>query len=253
MPSVDAQHLHVFFELGDHLGSTSVVLDKATSELVEKSTYEAYGSTESDYRPERWKGFREDYRFTSKETDIEVGLAYFGRRFYAPMLQRWVSADPLAVHAAGEADLNLYAYVSGMALKAVDPLGLCGDDGSGGCSGDNSKTYGDRGSSSNGAQGAPSSEGQRTADPVAEANKTGDVVISAAAAMVCGGSGGLACGVAAGLAVSSDQPLPKSELKGTEWQSTMATSAGRWARYRGRDSRCRQGCAQGHQASQSET
>ena len=65
VPSVDAQHLHVFFELGDHLGSTSVVLDKATSELVEKSTYEAYGSTESDYRPERWKGFREDYKFTS--------------------------------------------------------------------------------------------------------------------------------------------------------------------------------------------
>ena len=127
VPSVDAQHLHVFFELGDHLGSTSVVLDKATSELVERSTYEAYGSTESDYRPERWKGFREDYKFTSKETDIEVGLAYFGRRFYAPMLQRWVSADPLAVHAAGEADLNLYAYVSGRALKSVDPLGLEGE------------------------------------------------------------------------------------------------------------------------------
>ena len=55
------------------------------------------------------------------------GSKYFGRRFYAPMLQSWVSADPLAVHSAGEADLNLYAYVSGMALKAVDPLGLEGE------------------------------------------------------------------------------------------------------------------------------
>ena len=132
MPSVDAQHLHVFFELGDHLGSTSVVLDKATSELVERSTYEAYGSTESDYRPERWKGFREDYRFTGKESDVEVGLAYFGRRFLNTYLQRWVSADPLAVHSAGEADLNLYAYVGGMALKAVDPLGLEGEHGESG-------------------------------------------------------------------------------------------------------------------------
>ena len=38
------------------------------------------GSTESDYRPTRWVGFREDYRFTGKEEDIEVGLSYFGAR-----------------------------------------------------------------------------------------------------------------------------------------------------------------------------
>ncbi len=35
-----------------------------------------------------------------------------------------MSADPLAVHAPGEADLNVYAYVSGSVLKNVDPLGL---------------------------------------------------------------------------------------------------------------------------------
>ena len=34
-----------------------------------------------------------------------------------------MSADPLTVHALG-ADLNVYAYVSGKALKATDPLGL---------------------------------------------------------------------------------------------------------------------------------
>ncbi len=35
-----------------------------------------------------------------------------------------MSADPLEVHAPGEADANLYAYVSGRAVQAVDPLGL---------------------------------------------------------------------------------------------------------------------------------
>ena len=35
-----------------------------------------------------------------------------------------MSADPLAVHEPGEADANLYAYVSGMTLKSIDPLGL---------------------------------------------------------------------------------------------------------------------------------
>ncbi|MBI3202989.1 MAG: hypothetical protein HYZ29_15730, partial [Myxococcales bacterium] len=109
VPHIGQTHLHVLFELGDHLGSTTVVLDKATSELVERSTFQAYGAAESDYRPARWGGFREDYRFTGKEEDVEVGLQYFGKRYYAPLLNRWVSADPLAVHVPGQADFNLYA------------------------------------------------------------------------------------------------------------------------------------------------
>lgn len=35
-----------------------------------------------------------------------------------------MSADLLAVHAGGEADLNVYAYVSATVLRAVDPVGL---------------------------------------------------------------------------------------------------------------------------------
>ncbi|PKQ07579.1 MAG: hypothetical protein CVT71_00995, partial [Alphaproteobacteria bacterium HGW-Alphaproteobacteria-10] len=96
----------------------------ATGELVQRDTAYAYGAAESSYRPEKFDEFREDYRFTGKEDDVEVGLIYFGKRYYAPLLQRWISPDPLAVHAPGEADLNLYAYVSGQALVAVDPVGL---------------------------------------------------------------------------------------------------------------------------------
>jgi RHS repeat-associated protein len=86
---------------------------------------QAYGAKENDYRPDRWKGFREDYGFTGKEEDVEVGLTYFGKRFLSPYLGRWVSADPLAVHdGTAEADHNLYAYVRGFAFKATDPRGL---------------------------------------------------------------------------------------------------------------------------------
>jgi RHS repeat-associated protein len=123
VPEVFAGKLHVFLEMGNHLGSSSMVLDKATGELVERTTYEAYGNTESDYRPDRWKSFREDYKFTGKEEDIEVGLQYFGFRYYAPALNRWISADPLTIHGLG-ADLNAYAYVSGKVLAATDPMGL---------------------------------------------------------------------------------------------------------------------------------
>ena len=114
----------VFFEFADHLGSANTVVDKRTGELVEKRTYTAYGSIESDHRQDRWGQFREDYGFTTKEEDVEVGLTYFGKRFYNPRLGRWLNADPLAVHSPGEADLNLYAYVSGRWFSSVDPLGL---------------------------------------------------------------------------------------------------------------------------------
>jgi RHS repeat-associated protein len=115
----------VFIPLPDHLGSTSIVIDRATSEMVERTTYQGYGATDSDYRPPRWEAFREDYRFTGKEEDAEVGLQYFGKRFYAPQLGRWMNVDPLVIDQPGTADPNLYAYVKGQALKAIDPLGLC--------------------------------------------------------------------------------------------------------------------------------
>ncbi len=81
-PEIGGDETHVFFELGDHLGSTSVVLDKATGELVERGTYQVYGATESDYRPDRWQEFREDY-----EVHGEGG----GRPGWAPVLREAVS------------------------------------------------------------------------------------------------------------------------------------------------------------------
>jgi RHS repeat-associated protein len=124
-PGVEAGgNQRIFLTLADHLGSTSIIIDHATSELVERGTYQAYGGSDSTYRSERWNAFREDYRFTGKEEDVEVGLTYFGKRFLNPLLGRWMSPDPLEVHSPGEADGNLYAYVSGKALTAIDPLGL---------------------------------------------------------------------------------------------------------------------------------
>jgi len=127
--NASVSQVHVFFELGDHLGSTSVVLDKATSELVERSSFQGYGATESDYRPGRWNAFREDYRFTGKEEDAEVGLTYFGKRYLNAYLGRWISADPLEIASGGASgERNAYSYVSGKVLKNTDPLGLCGEE-----------------------------------------------------------------------------------------------------------------------------
>jgi len=58
----------------------------------------AYGGIESDYRPARWGSFREPYKFSGKEEDIEVGLSYFGARYYSTALGRWMSPDAVTIH-----------------------------------------------------------------------------------------------------------------------------------------------------------
>ena len=78
----------VLLTLGDHLGSTSTVIDRETGELVEAVAYTSYGQSESDVRPDRYKGLREDVRFTGNEDDVEVGLTAFAKRHYAPALGR---------------------------------------------------------------------------------------------------------------------------------------------------------------------
>ncbi len=143
-PSLEGKSLHVFLELGDHLGSTSVVIDAETSELVERSTFQPHGAAESDYRPARWGNFREDYKFTGKEEDVEVGLTYFGGRYLHSRLGRWTSADPLTIHSLG-ADLNPYAYVHGRLSTAVDPWGLADAAEEAADKADPSKNYADHG------------------------------------------------------------------------------------------------------------
>jgi RHS repeat-associated protein len=59
-------------------------------------------------------------RFSSKEVDPHSGLYYYGYRWYAPNLQRWLNRDPI-----GEmGGLNLYDYVGNNPINLFDPFGL---------------------------------------------------------------------------------------------------------------------------------
>ena len=124
MPKTGTTQQHLLLTFADHLGSTTFTIDHATSELVEYTTYTAYGQTESDYRTSRWDNRREPRRFTGKEEDIEVGLNYHGARYYSPAMKRWMSADPVTIHSAGS-DINPWAYGYGNPTSFVDPDGRC--------------------------------------------------------------------------------------------------------------------------------
>jgi len=122
LPTLTSGTRHVFLLLGDYIGSNTFVIDHETGELVEHATYTAYGSTESNYRPERWGSAREPYKFSGKEEDVEVGLTYFGARYLSTNLNMWMSTDPVTIHELGS-DPNPYAYVHGRPLAAIDPDG----------------------------------------------------------------------------------------------------------------------------------
>ena len=60
------------------------------------------------------------FHFSTKFTDAETGLNYYGYRYYDAAKGRWLSRDPIGER-AGE---NIYVIVQNDAINAVDQLGL---------------------------------------------------------------------------------------------------------------------------------
>ena len=111
----------VQYHLADHLGSSTAVLD-ATGSPVTREEFTPYGETAFGGSATK------RYRHGGKERDEETGLSYYGFRYYAPWLCRWVSPDP-----AGRKDgPNLYQFVRGNPMRLTDPTGLQSNDSSGG-------------------------------------------------------------------------------------------------------------------------
>ncbi|OWY64946.1 hypothetical protein B7486_44570 [cyanobacterium TDX16] len=111
-PGEGVPSVKVKYHLGDHLGSSNLVIDDAGG-WINREEYTPYGETS-------FGSFaRKRYRFTGKERDEESGLYYHGARYYAPWIGRWVSCDP-----AGMVDgTNVYAYVRNNPCSLVDLKG----------------------------------------------------------------------------------------------------------------------------------
>ncbi|WP_434561529.1 RHS repeat-associated core domain-containing protein [Pseudomonas sp. Z4-20] len=105
------------YSLDDHLGSDTVELDRHGG-LIGLEFFYPFGGT-------AWQAGRslvevgyKTVRYSGKEMD-ESGLYYYGARYYAPWLQRWVSADP-----ARDVDgLNMYAFVGNNPVRYLDDGG----------------------------------------------------------------------------------------------------------------------------------
>ena len=76
-----------------------------------------------------------EHHFTGKERDTESGLDYFGARYYASNMGRFLSPDPLGGSLLNPQSLNRYSYGFNNPLTNIDPTGMyvCSDGKDGAC------------------------------------------------------------------------------------------------------------------------
>ena len=105
---------------------TAVTDDAGT--VKERYSYTPYGEVtilDADFSADadNKSDIGNEYLYTGRRVDPETGLQLNRNRFYHATMGRWVNRDPIEYEAGA---YNLYEYVSGMPLIALDPEGLCG-------------------------------------------------------------------------------------------------------------------------------
>lgn len=100
------------YHIGDHLGSSNVVIDDS-GRWINREEYTPYGETS-------FGSFsRKRYRFTGKERDKESGLFFHGARYFSVWVLRWMSPDPVR----GAMARNLFVAFANNPLGNIDPSG----------------------------------------------------------------------------------------------------------------------------------
>ncbi|MGF6088233.1 RHS repeat-associated core domain-containing protein [Pseudomonas sp. 18173] len=107
------------YHLTDHQGSGTLELDEH-AQVQSREVYYPFGGTAwEDHRDQ--SGAWKTLRYSGKERDA-TGLYYYGYRYFAPWLGRWINPDP-----AGAVDgLNLYRFVGNSPVGKVDRDGRVG-------------------------------------------------------------------------------------------------------------------------------
>ncbi len=106
------------YQLSNHLGSCALELNE-TAQLISYEEYYPYGGTSYSAGRNQAETSLKRYRYSGKERDDETGLYYYGARYYAPWMGRWMSCDPIGM----VENLNLFAMVKNNPIKLVDEEG----------------------------------------------------------------------------------------------------------------------------------
>jgi insecticidal toxin complex protein TccC len=109
----DAPDHSLRYHLTDHLRSGTLELDEHARVQSREEFYPFGGTAWEDHSDQ--SGAYKTIRYSGKERDA-TGLYYYGYRYFAPWLCRWINPDP-----AGAVDgLNLYCFVGNSPVGHVD-------------------------------------------------------------------------------------------------------------------------------------
>jgi len=111
----------VYFLLGDHLGTTSVVVDGAGNKVAE-SRHFPYGEVRWTWPEDEGGTFPTDYRFTGQRLDGYIKLVQMGARWYDAALARWISPDPVCPTSTDYSQFSLALTVSYAETSVLDQL-----------------------------------------------------------------------------------------------------------------------------------
>jgi RHS repeat-associated protein len=111
--------------LGDHLSSTTTIAD-ATGTWVGTQLYRAWGEDRLSQGSIPTK-----YRYTGQyDYQTEIGLYFYGARWYDASLGRWAQPDTIIPEAQqGVQAWDRFAYSNNNAVRYTDPTGHMVDDG----------------------------------------------------------------------------------------------------------------------------
>lgn len=120
----DIPNNQVRYQVGDLLDSVTLELDN-TGQVISREGYYPFGGTAWQAARSEIEASYKVVRYSGQERDA-TGLVYYGLRYYAPWLNRWINPDP-----AGNIDgLNVYRMVRNnpITLKDIDGLGPLEDE-----------------------------------------------------------------------------------------------------------------------------
>jgi len=115
----------LYFLLGDHLGSTSIITN-GNGGLYSEMRYKPWGETRysSGTTPT-------NYTYTGQYSNMgDFGLMFYNARWYDPSIGRFAQAD--SIIPGGVQGLDRYAYTNNSPINYTDPSGHnpeCGPDG----------------------------------------------------------------------------------------------------------------------------
>ena len=108
------------YQIDNHLGSASLELDQ-DADIISYEEYHPFGTTSYRSGRSETEVSLKRYKYVGKERDEETGLYYYGARYYASWIARFVSVDPL------QHDYPIYTpyqYAGNKPISYIDLDGL---------------------------------------------------------------------------------------------------------------------------------